>query len=137
MYEDTLILAGVQASLSASPNLEVIVLDPALDSPANALRGLHPVAVIFDLESLADLPLAFVQQPGLLLIGVDASSSEMLVLSGWSSQVFSAADLASAISQQDAVSETNQKGDMERTIKQPERTISPTSPKKDHLQNHL
>jgi len=101
LYGDTLILAGVQASLSVSPNLEVIVLDPALDSPANALRGLHPVAVIFDLESLADLPLAFLQPVGLqeqpLLIGVDPSRNEMIVLSGQSKHVLRAADLIHAI----------------------------------------
>jgi hypothetical protein len=101
LYGDTLILAGVQASLNASPNLEVIVLDPAMENPADALRGLRPVAVIFDLESLADLPLAFLQQAGLrelpLLIGVNPSRNETLVLSGQSRQALHAADLENVI----------------------------------------
>ncbi len=101
LYGDTLILAGVQASLSASPGLDVIVLDPAKGSAADMLRGLHPDAVIFDLESLAELPLALLQQPGLvqppLLIGVNPSRNEMLVLSGRPAQARSAADLVHVI----------------------------------------
>jgi hypothetical protein len=99
LYGDTLILAGVQASLSESPNLEVIVLDPALGNPADRLRSLHPAAVIFDLESLADLPLAFLQPrlPQPLLIGVEPDSSEMLVLSGHVKQALRAADLVQVI----------------------------------------
>jgi hypothetical protein len=113
LYGDTLILAGMQASLSESPNLEVIVLDPAMGNPADRLCSLHPAAVIFDLESLADLPLAFLQQlrlqeqPGLqeqsrlpqplLLIGVDPSMNEILVLSGQSKQALRMADLVHVI----------------------------------------
>ncbi len=67
------------------------------------MRGLHPVAVIFDLESLADLPLAFLQPVGLqeqpLLIGVDPSRNEMIVLSGQSKHVLHAADLMDVICQ--------------------------------------
>ena len=101
LYGDTLILAGVQASLNASPDLEVIVLDPALDNPADRLRDLRPTAVIFDLESLADLPLAFLQQALLqeqpLLIGVNPSRNEILVLSGQAKQALRAADLVHVI----------------------------------------
>jgi hypothetical protein len=127
LYGDTLILAGVQAILSASPNLEVIVLDPALDNPADRLRDLHPAAVIFDLESLADLPLAFLQQAGMwdqpeqpeqpLLIGVNPSRNEMLVLSGQSKQALRAADLMDVIRQKESNTETVKGGNHEKNYR--------------------
>ena len=113
MYGDTLILAGVQASLNASPNLEVIVLDPALGNLADRLRGLRPTAVIFDLESLADLPLAFLQQ-GPLLIGVNPSRNEMLVLSGQSKQVLSVANLMEVIREKESNLEAFKGGNHEK-----------------------
>jgi hypothetical protein len=105
LYGDSLILAGVQASLGAFPDLEVITLDPALEKAEASLRGLHPAAVIFDRSSTMDIPMALMRQPGLLLISVDVSSDEMEILSGSSRRALSATDLANVISQADNPSE--------------------------------
>ncbi len=98
IYGDTLILAGVQASLSASPNLEIFTLNGSPADLAESLRKLHPSAVIFDMDNVQQgLPSAILQQPGLLLIGVDPNSSQLLVLSSLQEGAMGAADLLGVI----------------------------------------
>lgn len=98
LYGDSLILAGVQASLGVSPHLEVIVLDAPAADLAETLRELRPAAVIFDLGSVPpDFPLAIVPQPNLLLIGVDPSSNDFLVLSSHLQPALGVSDLMQAI----------------------------------------
>lgn len=98
LYGDSLILAGVQASLSDSPELEVIVLgEPSVDL-ARTLYELKPAAMIFDLCSTRpELPLVDLQQLNLLLIGVDPSTSGFLVLSSHLQPALGVSDLVQAI----------------------------------------
>ncbi len=79
LYGNTLVLAGIQASLRDCPSFEVI----APDAPANQaeLLASPPDVVIFDMEAVQpEFLLAQMQSlPGLLLIGIDPESHEVLL----------------------------------------------------------
>jgi hypothetical protein len=78
-YGNSLVLAGVQATFKRDPGFETI----ALDQPTSQteLLVLNPAAVVFDLGDLeSEFLLAQLQElPGLLLIGVDPESHEVLL----------------------------------------------------------
>jgi hypothetical protein len=94
LYGDTLILEGVRANLEAQPDFEVLVLD----RPLEELRRLSPAAVIFDVRATRpDFLLSLVQQPGLLLIGIDPDTRQALVWSGRQAAAVVAADLIGII----------------------------------------
>ena len=98
LYGDSLILDGVRASLETCPSIEVLVLDRPLAGSLEALHPLCPAALIFDLEAeRPDFPLALLQQPGLLLIGIDPETHQVLVWSGRQATAVSAADLVGVI----------------------------------------
>ncbi len=98
LYGGSLVLAGVQASLSLSPNLDIITLEELPADWVAILHELHPSAIIFDLGSAGlGLPLAILRQANLLLIGIDADSAGTLVLSSRPSQAFRAGDLVNLI----------------------------------------
>ncbi len=104
LYGDSVLLAGVQASLSLSPNLDIITLEELPADWVAILHELHPLAIIFDLDGVQpDLPLAILRQANLLLIGIDADSAGTLVLSSRPSQAFRAGDLVNLICQKDSV----------------------------------
>ncbi len=92
-------IAGIVATLKADTTLDVLRLN--FDSP-NVLQSLEEnnlAAIVFDVN---DPPLRLVvsllcNRPGLLLIGVDASSDQILVLSNHPAQARSMADLISVI----------------------------------------
>ena len=103
IYGNSLNIAGIVASLKADATLEVLCVN--LDSP-NARQSLDEndlAAIVFD---LSDRPLRLDvtllrDRPGLLLIGVDPSRDEMLVLSSHPAQALSMADLVSVIHQKE------------------------------------
>jgi len=103
VYGTSLNMAGIVASLKADTTLEVLCVN--LDSP-NARQSLDEndvVAIVFDLSDpplLLDVTLLR-DRPGLLLIGVDPSRDEMLVLSSHPEQALSMADLVSVIHQKE------------------------------------
>jgi hypothetical protein len=98
LYGDTLILDGIRASLENCPGLEVLILDGSLDEPFEELRRLRPAAIIFDMGSVStDFPLAILQQPNLLLIGIDPATDQMLLWSGEHSHALSMQDLVRAV----------------------------------------
>jgi hypothetical protein len=103
VYGNSLNMAGIVASLKADTTLEVLCVD--LDTP-NARQRLDEnnlAAIVFDLSDLLlrlDVTLLH-DRPGLLLIGVDPSSDEMLVLSSQPAQALSMADLVSVIHQKE------------------------------------
>ena len=83
LYGRSLILSTVAASLQRHPHLEVVPL--ALPLPTvQELGALCPQVVIFDLESVPpEFPFSLLhEQPGLLVIGMDAAGDKLLVLSG-------------------------------------------------------
>ncbi len=83
-----MILAGVRAELASNPSLEVILLDDPLEKPLEELRLLNPSVIIFDLGTIQpDFPLAMLQHPDLMLIGINPETHQALV---WSGRQFSA-----------------------------------------------
>ena len=111
IYGDSLILEGVQAELSGNPDLEVLTLDQSLGLPLEALRRLNPAVIIFDLGSVQpDFPLAMLQQPDLLLIGIDLVSHQARVWSGRQAAAVVAADLVEIIRNERRGSNDTEKG---------------------------
>ena len=78
-YGNSLLLAGVQATFRGYPGFETIALDPP--TAQTELLVLKPTVVVFDLGTLeSEFLLAQMQElPGLLLIGVDPESHEVLL----------------------------------------------------------
>lgn len=83
LYGDSLILSGVRASLETYPGIELLVLDQLPGEAIEELRLLCPSAVIFDLSATKpDSLFSILQQPGLLLIGIDPETHQARVWSG-------------------------------------------------------
>ncbi len=94
LYGNSLILEGVRARLAGNPRLDVIVLDYPLDKPLEQLRRLNPAVVIFDLgANQPELPLAMLEHPGWLLVGINPETHQALVWSGRQAAAVAAADL--------------------------------------------
>ncbi len=106
VHGNSLNIAGIVASLKADTTLEVLYVN--LDSP-NArqnLGGNELAAIVFDLSD-PPLRLDFTllrDQPGLLLIGVDPSRDEMLILSSHPARALTMADLVNVIQQTESPS---------------------------------
>lgn len=97
---DSLILAGLQASLEACPGIEVLVLDQPLDTLCEGLRSLCPAALIFDLAAVQpDFPFALLQLPGLRLIGINPETHQVLNWAGSEAAVIDAAGLVRVLSE--------------------------------------
>ena len=79
LYGNTLVLAGIQASLRDCPSFEVIA--PYVPANQAELLASPPDVVIFDMEAVQpEFLLAQMQSlPGLLLIGIDPESHEVLL----------------------------------------------------------
>lgn len=102
VYGNTLSMAGIAASLKGEPGLEIIIVDPKDPTAQQNLKAFDPETIIFDRSdqhSILDLALLR-EQSGLLLIGVDPSSDEALVLSGKLSRVLTIKELAKLVSAQ-------------------------------------
>ncbi len=102
LYGNSLAVSTIGASLQACPDLQVLSLDPTRPDATRRLEELQPGIVIFDLATAnpnfaIDLWRA---HPGTLLIGVDPSSDEMLILSGRPQPALSVHDLISVIRDQ-------------------------------------
>ncbi len=98
LYGQSVVLGGVQASLRHYPQLDVMTVPPP--ATAQALAALAPDVILFDTGTGCSGP-AFAllrEQPGLLLIGVDPASQELLVLSSHPAQALGIADLVLIIS---------------------------------------
>jgi hypothetical protein len=105
VYGNSLNMAGIVASLKADTTLEVLCVN--LDSP-KALQSVDEndiTAIVFDLgDPPLRLDITLLRDlPSLLLIGVDPSRDEMLVLSSHPEQALSVADLAKVIHQKDSL----------------------------------
>jgi hypothetical protein len=78
-YGNSLMLAGLKASLTVHPGLEVTALDTS--ATETELLACNPNVIIFDMGAFqSEFTLSQMQAlPGLLLIGVDAESHEVLL----------------------------------------------------------
>ena len=99
VYGKSLNLAGIAASLRLNANLDVRLIDPQDPHAKTKLAACVPQTIIYDLTDLpADLDLKLLQdQPDILLIGVDPSCDEVLVLTGQRSRAMTAGELASLV----------------------------------------
>ncbi len=107
VYGSSLNMACVAVSLKADSNLEATWIDPHLPNYRQNISEHNPAAIVYDLnDPPPDIDIKLLrEQPGVLLIGVDPGSDEMLVLSSRSQQALSMSELVSIIRQQDAKSE--------------------------------
>ena len=101
-------MSGIQASLVTYPGLEVFNLEQPVEKPFEVLSRLHPDAVIFDLEvTQPDFLFPLLQQPGLLLIGVDPETHRALVWSGRLAPAAAATDLIGVIQKKEEEKDSN------------------------------
>jgi hypothetical protein len=115
MYGDTLILEGVRANLENHPDFEILVLDPLSDRPLEELQRLHPAVVVFDQGATRpDFLFSLLQQPGLLLIGIDPDTRQAMLWSGRKAAAAQASDLISVIRKKGSNSELSRAGCKER-----------------------
>jgi hypothetical protein len=103
VYGNSLNMAGIVASLKADTTLEVLCVDLNSPSARQSLDENDLAAIVFD---LSDRPLRLDvtllrDRPGLLLIGVDPSRNELLILSSHPAPALSVADLVSLIHQKE------------------------------------
>lgn len=100
IYGNSLNMAGIAASLKADARLEVVCFDPHDPSARIRLEETAATAIAYDLnDPPSELDLKLMRgQPDLLLVGVDPSSDEVLILSGQLTRVLSGRQLAELIS---------------------------------------
>lgn len=103
VYGRSLYMAGLAASLKANVSLDVIHILAGSPAFEQCWQAQAPAAFVFDLgEISADLALSQLRAcPGLMLIGVDASSEDILVLSGQRARALTMNDLAQLITRTD------------------------------------
>jgi hypothetical protein len=101
VYGSSLNMAGVAVSLKADSNLEAMWIDPHSPNCRQYLYEHNPAAIVYDLsDPPPDVDIQLLrEQPGVMLIGVDPDSDEMLVFSSRSQQALSMSDLVSTIRQ--------------------------------------
>lgn len=106
LYGDSVFLAGIQAELERYAGFELVMVEPGCPDVSELLCARKPSAVLFDLAMRPpDFPIFLLrEQPGLMLIGLYASSNEMVVLSSHPAQALSIADLINVLSQKDLTS---------------------------------
>jgi DNA-binding NarL/FixJ family response regulator len=94
------LLTGVKACLSGRPGLDVRQVETAVLGDERQLQALSPDVLIFDLDMGNKLALDVLKpRPGLLLIGLDLDSSQVVLLSGRQHLSPQAGDLVELIRQ--------------------------------------
>ena len=100
LYGNTLVLAGLQASLAAYAGLEVLcVAEPLAD--AQEFSTLRPDVIIVDAAAIPAPPLRLLNDlpPDLLLVSVDVATDRVQVWSGQQLSAASTHDLVALIGQ--------------------------------------
>lgn len=99
LYGDTLMLAGLRASLESDPAFDMIVLD-AMHAAPHDLLALNPDIVIFDTQSVpSQFQCDLIQQWEGLLIGIDPGHNRVLLWTGQHKSALSVQDLVEIIHQ--------------------------------------
>ncbi len=122
LYGSSVFLAGIQAMLAdglardVGAPLQLIAVEAGQPDAAALIRARYPQAVLFDLaEGLPDfIAAALREQPDLLLVGVDPSRDELLVLSASQQRALSVADLMNVIRPKDSNTENFKGKDHEK-----------------------
>lgn len=110
VYGSSLNMAGIAASLKGDAGLEVVRIDSHSPAFQQRLNELDPAVIAFDLsDPSSGLDVRLLRQrPGLLLVGVDSASDELLILSSQQERVVAMADLLRVI--QRGTSENAERG---------------------------
>ena len=98
LFGKSVILGTIGASLKHYPDLEIIPISQGLpDAPA--LRDLAPNVILYDIRANQPELALLLSQPdlGLLLIGIDPDSNQVLVWSGRQIRELSTNDLVAVI----------------------------------------
>ena len=104
LYGNSVFLAGIKADLERKAHeygtaLQLVTIETGSPNVTGLIRASNPRAVLFDLaaEEPGFAATLLREQPGLLLIGVDPSRDELLVLSVRWRRALSLIDLADVI----------------------------------------
>jgi hypothetical protein len=99
LYGDSVFLAGLKAALSQYDALEPIMIESGRPGSSGHIQALNPAAVLFDRSAAPpDFVLRLLcERPSMLVIGVDACSDEIVILSLRKEHVSSIAELVNAI----------------------------------------
>lgn len=99
VYGSSLSMAGIEASLRIDPSLAITTVFPGSPTALAELDGFNPEVILFDLnESSVDLQVQLLRErPGLRMIGIDAGSDKLLVLTCHSATALTVADLVKII----------------------------------------
>ncbi len=111
LYGNSLVISSIGANLQGRAELQVCSVDVTLPDAASRLSTLQPDVIIFDL-AMAQLEFAIAlwkAQPHLLLIGVDLTTGQALVLSGQPARLLTMADLLQVIEGQSDRPETTRR----------------------------
>ena len=105
LYGDTLLIDGVEASLTERNGLDVIRVDTTIANVGQHLKTIAPDLVIFDLDTpvieLSKLIVPLLQkQPGIPFICLDAQHSEVVTLACEQHTAHSTNDLVDIIRKQ-------------------------------------
>lgn len=100
IYGSSLYIAGLAASLKTNPSLDVNHVCSGSQVFEQCRQAQAPAAFVFDLSEMpAELVLLQLRAcPGLLLIGVDAASEDILLLSGQQVRAVTMNDMAQLVS---------------------------------------
>lgn len=95
LYGKSLVMSTVGASLQGCPDIQVLPVDPSMPDVQGHLRTLQPDVVILDQAVIQpDFSVALWKvQPELLLIGLDLTTGQALVLSSQPARVMTTDDL--------------------------------------------
>lgn len=79
---NSVVVSSIGATLEGRSGVAVVRIDPHLPDAVRRLRDLRPDVAIVDLSTAQSEAISLLRRyPGLLLIGVDLNSDELLVLS--------------------------------------------------------
>lgn len=99
LYGSSLYMAGLAASLKTDPSLEVTHVSSGSLDVEQRRQAQAPAAIIFDIDEMsAERVLEQLRVcPGLTLIGVDAASEDILLLSGQQVRAVTMNDMAQLV----------------------------------------
>jgi len=134
VYGNSLHLAGIAASLKADANLEVICVDPRVPGARQMVKELKPTVIAFDMSGTEPglEAVLMCKRRGMLLIGVDANSDELVVLSRRCHEALNMDDLANVIHQKAAQTGLRKPSGTLNTIDTA--SWSPREPRADELE---
>jgi hypothetical protein len=111
LYGKSVILGTLEASLKRHPQMEICVLSAPFPM-VEELKAMAPDVILFDVAApRPEAAFALLETfPGLLLIGVDASRDEMLVLTSHPVQALAVRDLVHLILEASKLQGRNSQG---------------------------